>query len=71
LQSFHVHCNGRFHCLHKQWHGVGEQAQLSITRGEAGTGVHGGQEELPEALATPHLAKGRHGLPEDDFRFAV
>ena len=32
--------------------------------GEPGTGLHGGQEDLTEALATPRSVEGRHSLPE-------
>ncbi len=43
---------------------LGERAQLSMTRGKPGTGGHGGQEELPEALVAPRPVERRHGLPE-------
>ena len=43
---------------------LGERAQLSMTRGKEGTGVHGGQEDLTEALAAPRALEGRHGLPK-------
>ena len=43
---------------------LGERAQLGMARGEAGTGVHGGQENLAEALVAPRPLEGRHGLPE-------
>src|SRR2546422_11101448 len=32
--------------------------------GERGTGEHGGQEDLTEALVAPRPLEGRHGLPE-------
>ena len=43
---------------------LGERAQLGMAPGEAGTGEHGGQENLAEALAAPRPVEGRHGLPE-------
>ena len=43
---------------------LGERAQLGMAPGEPGTGVHGGQEDLTEALAAPRPLEGRHGLPE-------
>ena len=35
-----------------------------MAHGEVGTGLHGGQDDLPEALMTPRPVEGRHGLPE-------
>ena len=32
--------------------------------GEVGTGDHGGQGSLPEALVAPRSVEGRHDLPE-------
>ena len=43
---------------------LGEHAQLGMAPGEPGTGEHGGQEGLTEALAAPRPVEGRHGLPE-------
>ena len=43
---------------------LGERAQLGMAPGEVGTGEHGGQEELTEALVAPHPLQGRYGLPE-------
>ena len=43
---------------------LGERAQLGMAHGEAGTGVHGGQDDLTEALVAPRPVEGRHGLPE-------
>ena len=43
---------------------LGERAQLGMAPGEVGTGVHGGQDELAEALVAPRPLEGRHGLPE-------
>ena len=43
---------------------LGERAQLGMARGEAGTGVHGGQDDLTEALVVLRPLEGRHGLPE-------
>jgi hypothetical protein len=42
----------------------GECAQLSMTPGEPGTGLHGGQDDLTEAFVAPCTVEGRHGLPE-------
>jgi hypothetical protein len=35
-----------------------------MARGEVGTGEHGGQEDLHEALVAPRPIEERHGLPE-------
>ena len=43
---------------------LGERAQLGMAPGEPGTGVHGGQDDLTEALVAPRPVEGRHGLPE-------
>ena len=43
---------------------LGERPQLGKAHGELGTGVHGGQEDLTEALAAPRPVERRHGLPE-------
>ena len=43
---------------------LGEHAQLGMAPGELGTGVHGGQDDLTEALAAPRPVEERHGLPE-------
>ena len=43
---------------------LGERAQLGMAPGEPGTGEHGGQEDLAEALVAPRPVEGRHGLPE-------
>jgi hypothetical protein len=43
---------------------LGERAQLGMARGEPGTGMHGGQEDLTEALVASRSFEGRHGLPE-------
>ena len=43
---------------------VGEHAELGMARGEVGTGEHGRQEDLTEALAPPWPLEIRHGLPE-------
>ena len=43
---------------------LGERAQLGMAPGEVGTGGHGGQEDLAEALVAPRPVEGRHGLPE-------
>ena len=41
-----------------------EQAQLGMTLGKPGTGVHGGQHRLTKTLAAPRPIEGCHGLPE-------
>ena len=43
---------------------LGERAQLGMAPGEEGTGEHGGQDGVPEALMAPRPVEGRHGLPE-------
>ena len=43
---------------------LGERPQLGMAPGEVGTGEHGGQDELTEALAAPRPVEGCHGLPE-------
>ena len=43
---------------------LGERAQLGMAPGEVGTGGHGGQDELTEALVAPRPVEGRHGLLE-------
>ena len=43
---------------------LGERPQLGMARGESGTGEHGGQEDLTEALVAPSPLEGRYGLPE-------
>ena len=43
---------------------LGERAQLGMAPGEVGTGEHGGQDDLTEALVAPRPVEGRHGLPE-------
>ena len=43
---------------------LGERAQLGMAPGEVGTGEHGGQDDLTEALAALRPVEGRHGLPE-------
>ena len=43
---------------------LSERAQLGMAPGEAGTGDHGGQDDLTEALVAPRPVEGRHGLPE-------
>jgi hypothetical protein len=43
---------------------LGARAQLGMTPGEVGAGEHGGQEDLPAALATPCPLERRDGLPE-------
>ena len=43
---------------------LSERAQLGMAPGELGTGVHGGQEDLAEALAALRPVEGCHGLPE-------
>jgi len=43
---------------------LGERAHLGMALGEAASGVHGGQDNLAEALAAPSPVKGRDGLPE-------
>ena len=43
---------------------LGKRAQLGMAPGELGTGDHGGQEDLTEALVAPRPIEGRHGLPE-------
>jgi hypothetical protein len=48
-----------------------ERTQLSMTPGEEGAGVHGGQIELTQTLTTPHPVKGRHGLLEALYRLAI
>ena len=39
---------------------LSEQAELGMTRGEPGTGGHGGQENLAEALVAPRPIERRH-----------
>ena len=41
-----------------------EQAQLGMAPGEVGTGDHGGQEDLTEALSAPRPVERRYGLLE-------
>ena len=43
---------------------LGERAELGMALGEVGTGDHGGQEDLTEALAARHPVEGHDGLPE-------
>ena len=43
---------------------LSERAQLGMAPGEPGTGVHGGQDDLTEALVAPCPLEGRHGLLE-------
>ena len=43
---------------------LGEPAQLGMAPGKVGTGVHGGQDNLTEALAALRPVEGRYGLPE-------
>jgi hypothetical protein len=43
---------------------LGERAQLGMAPGEPGTGDHGGQDGLTEALVAQRPIEGRHGLPE-------
>ena len=43
---------------------LSKRAQLGMARSEPGTGDHGGQEDLTEALAAPRPVEGRHGLPK-------
>jgi hypothetical protein len=43
---------------------LGERAQLGMARGEPRPGVHGGQDDLTDALVAPRLLRKRHGLPE-------
>ena len=51
---------------------LGERAQLGMAPGEEGTGVHGGQEDLTEALAAPRPSKNATVCPSsrspDDSR---
>jgi hypothetical protein len=49
----------------------GERAQLSMTPGEPGTGLHGGQDALNEAFVAPCTVEGRHGLPEAVDRLTI
>jgi hypothetical protein len=39
--------------------------------GEPGTGLHGGQDNLPKALITPRPVDGRDGLPEAVDRLTI
>ena len=43
---------------------LSERAQLGLACGEPGARVHGGQEDLTEALVAPRPVEERHGLPE-------
>ena len=43
---------------------LGERAQLGMAPGEVGTGVHGGQADLTEALVAPRTVEESRGLPE-------
>jgi hypothetical protein len=43
---------------------LGERAQLGMAPGEVGTGEHGGQDNLAEALAALRPVEGCHGQPE-------
>jgi hypothetical protein len=43
---------------------LGKRAQLGMAPGEEGTGRHGRQENLAEALAALRPREGRHGLPK-------
>src|SRR5712691_5790513 len=47
---------------------LSERAQLGLAPPEEGTGAHGGQDELTEALAAPRPVEGHHGLPEAVYR---
>ena len=50
---------------------LGERAELGMAPGEPGTGAHGGQDDLTEALAAPRPVEGRHGLPEAVDRLTI
>jgi hypothetical protein len=41
-----------------------KRAQLGMAPGEVGTGEHGGQDELTEALVAPRPVEGGYGQPE-------
>src|SRR5215831_17577351 len=45
-------------------HSFSERAQLGMARGKPGTGKHGGQDDLTEALAVPRTRERGHGLLE-------
>jgi hypothetical protein len=48
-----------------------EYTQVGMAPGEPGTGGHGGQDCLPEALAAPCSLKGRDSLLEAVNRLAI
>jgi hypothetical protein len=50
---------------------LGERAQLGMAPGEVGTGLHGGQDDIPEALVAPRPIEGRHSLPEAVDRLTI
>ena len=50
---------------------LSEHAQLGMAHGEPGTGGHGGQENLAEALVALRTLEGRHGLPEAGYRSTI
>src|SRR5262249_42442565 len=50
---------------------LSEGAQLGMAGGEAGTGLHGGQEALPEALAARRTVEEGYGLPEAVDRLTI
>jgi hypothetical protein len=43
---------------------LGERAQFGMAPGEVGTGEHGGEDELTEALVAPRPVEGCYGKPE-------
>jgi hypothetical protein len=50
---------------------LGECAQLGMAGSEPGTGEHGRQEDLAEALVAPRPVEERHGLPQTVDRLPI
>jgi hypothetical protein len=55
---------GNLHPFVSEGPPLGERAELGMAQGEHGTGEHGGQSNLAEALVASCPVEGRHGLPE-------
>src|SRR5690349_15348251 len=47
---------------------LSEHAKLGMAPGEPGTGGHGGQGDLPEALVVPRIAERRYSLSVAVYR---
>src|SRR5262245_28597497 len=57
-----VNCLGNPESLFPEGTALSEHAELGMACGEVGTGVDGGEEDKPQALAAPCPVEGRHGL---------